>query len=314
MAVNDKLSGNTLLVFSRKGFDSSSAGGFSPYDPETGKYMVLPIPGGSFDDYYGNKILYKDIKIKRNYFDGISAENLYELIHCKQLRYKKKTLDLVNSNYAHFDPMLCNCLWLDDGRYQAGAFGQCAASQGELRNRNAGPGTVFLFFGRFKPIPGRKNNMGFEAYEGGSYFLYGWMKVKKVINRYEDIDDETVKKIHPHATEEYFRKSKNNAIYIADDKLFGDSDIPGCGYFPTLNRKLLLTDTNHMDRPWFWRMPSCFCNEGFVPSHFSKSAGRCPCEDKDMLVVESPANRSGQEYITSFSSESEKWLRGLFGE
>lgn len=313
MTVNNELSDNVPLVFSRKGFDSSSAGGFSPYDPETGKYMVLPIPGGSFEDYYGNKILYRDIKIKPNYFDGINADNLYDLIFCKQLGYHKKTLKLVDNNYAHFDPMLCNCQWLDDERYQAGAFGQCSASQGELRNRNAGPGTIFLFFGRFKPVSQRKNNMGFEIYEGGSYFLYGWMKVKKVISRYEDIDDEAVKKFHPHATEEYFEKSKNNTIYISDDKLFSDCDIPGCGYFPALNKKLLLTDTDHMDRPWFWRMPSCFSKPGFTPSHFSKDAKWYQCSDKDMLVVESPANRSGQEYITELSCEAEKWLRSLFG-
>ena len=34
---------NTIIL-SRKGFDSSAGGGFSPFDTETRKYILLPIP------------------------------------------------------------------------------------------------------------------------------------------------------------------------------------------------------------------------------------------------------------------------------
>lgn len=308
------ISKSTPLIFSRKGFDSSSAFGYSPYDPETGRFIVLPIPGGDIGNSYINKILYKDIRIKPGYFEGIDAESLYDLIMDKSLCYKKKTHDLVESNYAHFDPMLKSCPWISDSKYQTGAFGQCSASQGELRNREVGRGSIFLFFGRFKPIPGRKNCMGFEIYNDGSYFIYGWMRVKKIITQFEDIDDCEVREYHPHATEEYFKRSKNNTIYIADEKLFDDLDIPGCGYFPSLNRKLLLTDVNHMDKPWFWRMPSCFGKPGYKPSHFKKDVHWYECDEEGMYIVESPANRSGQEFVSILCGESERWLRGLFLE
>lgn len=32
------------LILSRKGFDSASGNGYSPFDPKTGKFIVLPIP------------------------------------------------------------------------------------------------------------------------------------------------------------------------------------------------------------------------------------------------------------------------------
>ena len=68
------------VVLSRKGFDSSAGEDYSPFDPQTGRYIVLPIPmkGDERDISYSLK--YEDIHLQGNHLDGYPETNLKSLM------------------------------------------------------------------------------------------------------------------------------------------------------------------------------------------------------------------------------------------
>jgi hypothetical protein len=265
------------IVLSRKGFDSTAGGGYSPFDPQTGRYIVLPIPMGEEELAISNHLKYEEIPIISNYLDGYPETNLKSLMEDMK---KKATLQTKSkkeeSEYAHFDPWLGPCPWLaEDSNHQIGAFGQVGIPQAQLHNQGVGEGSLFLFFSRFKPLDKNKENkiipgISRENLNKDLYFIYGWLKVKELIQEHVD---ECLWSRHPHNTKEYFdyyanrenAKSENgkNTIYIADEFLFNDgSDIRGCGYFPTLNKDLLLTaPAQESEKSWIpsrWSLPGFF--------------------------------------------------------
>ncbi len=262
------------VVLSRKGFDSSTGGSYSPFDPETGKYVVLPIPMGKKELDISNPLKYEGIRIRSDCLPGYCETNLKSLME----KLKKKATITVKdeitgkdtkeeSEYAHFDPWLVDCPWLDcpwlegDSNHQIGAFGQIGMAQAHLDNdtHKVGKGSLFLIFSRFQPIKhmgqNRENkivpDISRENLNKGLYFIYGWLKVKEIIQEWDMLRSNTNLSSrlsrHPHATQAYFDtedpvvRKKNNTIYIADELLFPDNTIPGCGYFPELNEDLLLT-------------------------------------------------------------------------
>jgi hypothetical protein len=102
------------IVFSRKGFDSSS--GRAPSPIIDGVPISLPIPHGK----YPSVSTYRDLDLG----DALSQAQ------------SKYTAD----DFCHEDPMF----W-DDRR----AFGQTGAAQSQLETQKVGIGDVFLFFGLF---------------------------------------------------------------------------------------------------------------------------------------------------------------------
>ena len=262
--------GFNKIVLSRKGFDANTGGGFSPFDTETGKYVLLPIPDGTIGDYIGNGTRYEQIEITPNYLPRIDALTLKALINSDALSFGKKVKEDITKKYAHFDPWLGPCPWLEeDSNHHIGAFGQVGAAQAHLCNQGVGKGSLFLFFSRFAPVGQDRENrivpsIDREHLDKGLYFIYGWLKVKEVIQQYDDIHDPRLLLCHPHATKEYFNKvdpfvrKKNNTIYIADELLCSDDTIPGCGYFRKLSRNLLLTSEEYPDTPRIWRLPGFF--------------------------------------------------------
>jgi len=271
--------GFVKVVLSRKGFDSEAGGGYSPFDPQTGVYLVLPIPMDEMDGKELNistPLKYEAIHIKTEYLPGYSASNLGSFL--MEAKGKKATIKGKESEYAHLDPWLGPCPWLaGDSNHPIGAFGQVDKPQAHLHNQDVGKGSLFLFFSRFVPIPKRKNlivpSVSSEHLDRGLYFIYGWLKVKEVIQQYEDIQDPKVLSHHPHATKKYFETYANkpkgkNTIYIADEFLFNNgSNFRGCGYFPRLNKDLLLTATDCAQQPRTW-IPSRWSLPGFF---FEKS-------------------------------------------
>ena len=293
------------VVLSRKGFDSSAGGGYSPFDPQTGKYVVLPIPDGEIGDYIGNGTRYEQIRIKPNYLDRINASTLKELINSDALRFvnkKAKVKEAITNNYAHFDPWLGSCPWLsEDSDHHIGAFGQEGRPQGHLCNQHVREGSLFLFYSRFVPIEGRKNNLGINIGKEGAYFLYGWLKVKgPPIKHFTDIANKEMRSRHPHATQAYFNKEdpvvrkKNNTIYIADELLFPDDTIPGCGYFLKLSKKLLLTSREHLDDPTWWELPGFFYSVN-KPTYLRKEERWHKKQKSSSYLVQIP--RRGQEFV-----------------
>lgn len=103
------------IVFSRKGFDSSSGGGPSPI--VDGRPVSLPIPAGT-----ASRTTYSDL--------GLG-----------ELAAKASRERLGADDLCHHDPMFC-----DDGTC---VFGQHSAAQTHLEGQGVGIGDVFVFFGLF---------------------------------------------------------------------------------------------------------------------------------------------------------------------
>jgi hypothetical protein len=311
------------VVLSRKGFDSSAGGSYSPFDPQTGKYIVLPIPVSKEESKICNLLKYEDISIKGNYLDGYPETNLKSLMKAMG---KKAIIKDKESEYAHFDPWLGDCPWLaGDSNHSIGAFGQIGMPQQHLDKQKVREDSLFLFFSRFKPMKSigqnRENiivpDIGDENLKKGLYFIYGWLKVKKVIRQYGDIQDDNRLSRHPHATQAYFDKEdrvvrkKNNTIYIADEFLFNDgSNIRGCGYFPRLNTDLLLTaPAQESEKNWIpsrWRLPGFLYDKCLSVMN---GKGR-PCNDgSGSYLVNTPGR--WQEAVFEESEEFCQWFCGL---
>jgi hypothetical protein len=105
------------IIFSRKGFDSTSGGAPSPIID--GLPYCLPIP----TDKYPTKSTYGDLDLG----DALSKVKSKYTAQCS----------------CHEDPMF----W--DGKC---AFGQTSAAQTHLKRNRVGEGDVFLFFGLFAQL------------------------------------------------------------------------------------------------------------------------------------------------------------------
>ena len=196
------------IIFSRKGYDSSNGGDYSRYDSD-GKFIVLPIPVREEEAGIGNKLRFDQIQLKPGYLLKHDASNVKQLINqlVGTMISKTKTKKAERSDYAHFDPMLGPCCWLDgESKTNIGAFGQRGTSQSHLINKCVNKNSLFLFFSRFKPLQNGKGNLDFNIDPSkGAYFLYGWLKVYRVAREYSEIQDAEIEKKHPHATLAYYQ-------------------------------------------------------------------------------------------------------------
>lgn len=102
------------IIFSRKGFDSSTGGAPSPI--VDGRPISLPIP------------------------ERPPSPTTYEALGLGELVEQVTRGRIGRHAHCHDDPLFANghC-W----------FGQAGSAQGHLRNNRVGPGDVFLFFGLF---------------------------------------------------------------------------------------------------------------------------------------------------------------------
>lgn len=294
------------LVLSRKGFDSESGGSFSPYDHVTGRYIWLPIPEKEKD--YSNRIRYSDILVKHEYINGLKGTNLSEVYKSlkrkDQIKLRKNEYASIDDKkiFAHFDPMLGMPPWMQESeRCIIGkGFGQSNASR-HLEKQSVKEGSIFLFFGGFQSVVDAKIS---------GHFIYGWLKVKKRIETYEEckeILDTNNLHYHPHITKAAFEvaleKGQKNFIFIPDEWLFEDLNIPGYGYFMTLNDDLLLSESK-VSNISIWKLPEFFYkNLTYVLSNTWKKTrdGFCTVE-----------TRRGQEFVHELSEKGKDWLRELF--
>ncbi|MEH7110450.1 hypothetical protein V7083_22240 [Bacillus sp. JJ1764] len=108
-----------------------------------------------------------------------------------------------------------------------------------------------LFFGGFQSTVNRKIS---------GHYIYGWLKVKKRIETYKEckeILEQYNLHHHPHNTEAAFKRNQKNYIFIPDQWLFEDLNIPGCGYFTSLNDDLLLSASKESSKAT-WKLPDFF--------------------------------------------------------
>jgi len=299
------------VVLSRKSFDSASGHGYSPFDPATGRYIIVPIPLSQSEQQIANKTRYEEIEIRPNHLPGVSASNLKELLFHRSLRFGRRARDAVSENSAHVDPWLGPCPWLaEKSNHHVGAFGQAHAAQGHLAKNGVGVGSLFLFFSRFTPIRGSENTFGSMIVpEKGAYFLYGWLRVGRVASTFSDIRDPEIEARHPHATELYFETRKNNAIYIASPFLYDHCEIPGCGYFPTLSRELLLTSEDHRETPTVWALPEFFYEPQNRPTFLKEESRWQLSADATKCFVRIPSR--GQEFVFKGSHAFHTWFNRI---
>lgn len=225
------------LIFSRKGFDSSSGGVPSPIFQD-GKMFSLPIPDKS------SQICYNELK---NPY-GITLDNLIGDL----------TKHRVKSYYkAHLDPDL-NYTALEREEGWKPIFGQEKAALGHLRNNNVSLGDIFIFWGLYREIELVGDKYRFVRNAPQKHVIFGWMQIGEI----HDIETcpESVKKwagYHPHFTE---GRGNNNAIFIAAEKLNlpgFESFVGGAGVFSHYEKKRQLSKEDAAS-PSVWELPAFF--------------------------------------------------------
>lgn len=290
------------LVLSRKGFDSGSGGCLSPYNHETGEYIWFPIPEKVKS--YSNQIRYTDIRVKNEYLSGLKGSNLSEVYKSlkgtERVKLRKNEYASIDDSelFAHFDPMLVMPPWIEENeKLNIGkGFGQFNAAP-HLENHNVNKGSIFLFFGGFQSTSNRKIS---------GHYIYGWLKVKKRIEIYKEckeIIEQYNLDHHPHITEAAFKRNQKNYIFLPDQWLFEDLNIPGSGYFTTLNDDLLLSNSKESNKAT-WRLP-IFLYKNLTQVHHKtwQEAQDGFCTVKTGI---------GQEFVTQLTEKGEEWLRELF--
>lgn len=290
------------IIFSRKGFDSRSGGCFSPYHPSTGLYIWMPIPEKV--PFYQHAHSYSSLPVTEGYLPGVPGRTLSE-VYCalhnnRPVRVNTDQFADIRTLDAHWDPMLGVPPWYpkdfpEDFPEIGRGFGQATAA-GHLYRQRVGAGDVFLFFAGFRSIhrsPARKG-----------HYVFGWMKVGKRIDTFA----EATKYMrtygltaHPHCTREAF--TRRNLLFLPADWLYEDLEIPGCGYFRTLNESLQLSHAHQT--PATWRLPGFFMNK--VSQVYQRSWRMLPTGECTVQTGQ------GQEFVASVEhSVGNQWLRALF--
>ena len=290
------------LVLSRKGFDSGSGGCLSPYNHNTGQYIWFPIPEKV--NSYSNKIRYKNILVKNEYLSGLKGSNLSEVYKnykgTNRVKLRRNEYASIDNNelFAHFDPMLgIPPLIEENEKWIIGkGFGQFNAAP-QLENHDVNKGSIFLFFGGFQSTANTKIS---------GHYIYVWLKVKKRIETYEEckeILEQYNLNHHPHITEAAFNRNQKNYIFLPEQWLYEDLNIPGCGYFSTLNDHLLLSSNKESNKAT-WKLPNLFYK------NLTQVHQKTWEKTKDGFCTVKTG--IGQEFITELSKQGEEWLRELF--
>lgn len=230
------------LILSRKGMDSGAGKAASPIFPD-GRMLSLPIPER------GTSVRYQDIL-------GLDGQSIGPLVE-----------DLTGGRIpphfqAHLDPDLRRkSLERADGWRPA--FGQVAAAQGHLRNNGVGPGDLFLFFGRFRPVDLLDRRYRYVPGSKPIHCLFGWLQIGARLSVNElDEDTRAWASRHPHVE---LPDRTSNTIYLASDRLTeegaGDRVPAGGGVFPTYDSRLRLTAPDSKGCS-IWKLPRWFHPEG----------------------------------------------------
>jgi hypothetical protein len=256
------------VIFSRKGFDSGYGGMPSPVLPD-GTMLSMPIPSK------GDLVRYNDLKYgNQTYADII-----------KQLKPNNPVI----KEECHLDPDIRKEV-IDRMDSWRPAFGQIDAARTHLCNQGVGIGDLFLFFGWFRDTEYKDGKLTFKGPSSGFNAIYGYMQVGEIIERYEDVPSWL--ESHPRAKKE--RWVRNNAIYIAADKLSLNPELPGAGCV-TFTEKHKLTkegcSRSVWDLPEFFReIPITYNANAWKDDGFHSAA-------------------KGQEFVLTANRNILQWLQ-----
>ncbi|WP_165856896.1 hypothetical protein [Marinobacter sp. JSM 1782161] len=275
------------IIFSRKGFDSSSGGCPSPILPD-GRLLSLPIPDSR------SRVTFGDID-----HHGIRLGD-----PVAQLTRHK----LNAGSGAHIDPDL-NARALPRQPGWRGLFGQSGAAQGHLKNQGIAPGDLFVFFGLFRPALVTDDGWRFDPAEPARHVIWGWLQIGEIA-----AVDEASPAVrawadyHPHFR---WQGDASNTLYLAADHLdLGEAEpeLPGAGWFERHRASLQLTD-RRATRPGIWALPRWFHpRDGKVPLTYHSRADRWQRETHRVVLQ---AVARGQEFVldTTDYPEALPWVR-----
>lgn len=279
------------LIFSRKGFDSSSGGCPSPILPD-GRLLSLPIPDGR------SQVPFSDIT-----HQGIALGDRVPGLTRQRLQ---------GASGAHIDPDL-NAAALPRLPGWRPIFGQSGAAQGHLKNQGVEVGDLFVFFGLFRPVIETADGWRFDPAHTPKHVIWGWLQIGD-IHEVDTLDDAALPwaRYHPHFR---WRDDPSNTLYLASDSLtLGEtsSDLPGAGWFERHCASLQLTD-RRASRPGVWALPRwCYPREGRVPLTYHAKADRWQRETHRVVLQ---AVARGQEFVmdTRHYPEALPWIRCIIG-
>lgn len=278
------------IIFSRKGFDSSSGKNPSPIFPD-GRIVSFPIPDKQSSIRYGD-------------------------IHWKEYNLGSLVSDLTNgripvSHFAHLDPDI-NHKSLSRHPDWRPIFGQTGAAQGHLRKNGVQAGDVFLFFGLFRNVMNEAGRIVWDKSSPLRHIFWGWLQIDKVLT----IDscsrsDYRWAEYHPH----FHRSSdKNNSLYIASRYLtlpgLSLSKHAGAGVFQKYSERLALTAPDDAT-PSQWELPQWFYpRNGNCPLTYHSNLTRWK---RTKIGTRLNSVARGQEFIldTKDFPEAVKWLKQL---
>ncbi len=265
------------VILSRKGFDSDSGGGPSPILPDA-RLVSLPIPS-SDQDRYGS-VLYEN------------GRSIGDLMNA--LGYEARP-----DKGCHLDPDLVH---LSKSRTEGWRpnLGQRGSSQTHLANRRVGVGDLFLFFGWYRPTTLVDGKLRWElGAHRDWHVIYGYLEIGDVLLADEDADLPSWLTDHPHASA-WRRKSANNTIYIASERLAIDPRYAGGGTF-RYEDSLRLTKSGMSRTRWnldpgiFQDAPFSFHTEASWKGNYFQSTAR------------------GQEFVIQANEKVKGWVKSLFG-
>lgn len=222
------------IILSRKGFDSTTAGGGSSSFVYEDKCYPLPIPE------VGTGIKYEDLV-----FDKEKDISILSVM---------RDLNINQFTECHFDPYLSDYMLKNKNNVDwKKSLGQCGSAQGHLINNGIkkDTDTLFLFYGWFNKlerINGKFKYSPFNNYsKEGVHLIYGYLQVETIleINKNNTLKDWGN---HPHEINKNYYLGENR-IYVARDKFSEDDNLDGAGLFK-FSKELILTEIGKSRANW----------------------------------------------------------------
>lgn len=278
------------IIFSRKGFDSSSGGVPSPIFPD-GQILSLPIPDKN------SPIKYSDITWNE-YNVGSIVSDL--------------TKGRIPPSWkSHLDPDLRRqSLPRADGWQPI--FGQTGSAQGHLHKYGVQEGDVFLFFGLFQEVAFKGKTIVRNRSAMARHVLWGWFQIGQIIDL-ENCDPTKFgwAKYHPHL---HRSSERNNTLYVAKERLCFPSltvnNKIGAGAFPQFKPELQLTAPN-ATRASEWVLPKwMYPRDDRKPLSYHGDLSRWQMTS---IATRLNAVSRGQEFVLDCEDypEALNWLNNL---
>ena len=198
-----------------------------------------------------------------------------------------------------------------------------------MADEGVGQGDLFLFFGTFRHVEEIRSGWRYVRMAPAVHLLFGWLQVHEVLSIQADADyDRALGKYpwlseHPHLHGSFkkrhqrLRKRPNNTVYVSTPRLNVEGlDLPGGGVFQEVDRRIVLTDPEEVEkgapcRRSYWRLPEWVWPEDGC-SRLSREV-RILQRDTKWIFVNSGGR--GQEFVVDVNGirdSANEWIRYLF--